>query len=287
MHRFQCFVVLAAFVWIFQIPTEVHAGIKAEAAREAAELISKRFAAETVKESAETLAVRLESLAVKHGDEVFAIARKSGPKAIRAVEQAGENAPTALRMLGRYGDEAISVVSQPKSLALAARYGDDAAEALIRHPGVAEEAIEGFGKSAATALKSLDGQNARRLAMLADEGTLAKMSRRDELLGVAGKYGNRAMDFIWRNKGTLALSAALVAFLNDPEPFINGTKDLAKVVGENIAQPIADQAARSFPWSTFYLVALVLGIAGTLWILRTRIGVIVWRKLRGDAAGSR
>lgn len=263
------------------------AGAKAEAAREAAEYITRKFTTETAKEGAETLAVRLESLAVKHGDEVFTIARKSGPRAVQAVEQAGDEAATAIRLLTRYGDDAISVASQPKSLMLVSKFGDDAAEALIRHPGIAEPAIAGLGKPAAVALKGLNGQNARRLGMMVDDGSLASISRSEELLGVIGKYGDNAMEFVWRNKGKLAVSAALVAFLNDPEPFISGTRDLATIVGDSIAQPIADQAARNFPWRTFYLVMMVLVVAATIWLTRIRLGVLLARKLSGTVEKSR
>lgn len=265
----------------------VQAGVKSEAAREAAEFVARKFAAETAEHGVETIAARLETLAVKHGDEVFAIAKKSGPRAIHAVEQAGDEAGAAIKLLSRHGDDAISIISQPKALQLATKYGDDAAEAMIRHPGVAEPAIEGFGKPAAAALKNLDGQNARRLGMMADEGSLAKIGKQSELLGVVGKQGNRAMDFIWRNKGTLAVSAGLVAFLNDPEPFINGTKDLAKVVGENIGQPLAEQAARHFPWNTFYLITLALIVGAAIWIARTRTGAVLLSKLRGGSEGAR
>jgi hypothetical protein len=276
--------VVCCFNWSINA---LFAGAKAEAAREAAEYITRKFTAETAKEGAESLAVRLESLAVRHGDEVFAIAKKSGPRAIQAVEQAGDDAATAMSLMTRYGDEAISVASQPRSLALVSKFGDDAAEALVRHPGIAESAIEGFGKPAAAALKNLNGQNARRLGMMADEGSLAQMSRGGELLGVIGKYGDNAMDFVWRNKGKLAVSAALVAFLNDPEPFISGTRDLATILGEKIAQPIADQAARNFPWNTFYLVMMVLAVAATIWLTRFRLGAMLARRLNGSVEKTR
>ena len=37
----------------------------------------------------------------------------------------------------------------------------------------------------------------------------------------------------------LAGSTALAAFLNDPEPFINGTSDLAHAISVNVIQPVA------------------------------------------------
>jgi hypothetical protein len=58
---------------------------------------------------------------------------------------------------------------------------DEATEALIRHPGIAEPVIEGFGKPAAAAMNGLNGQNARRLAMMVDDGSLAKIPQQGEV----------------------------------------------------------------------------------------------------------
>jgi hypothetical protein len=177
------------------------AGAKTKAAREAAEYIMKKFGKEAVKEGEQGIASRLERLAAKHGDEVFEAARRSGPRGISVLEDLGNNSESAMKLLARYGEKAVDVAKQPKSLGLATRFGDDAAEALIRHPGIAEPVIEGFGGTAATAMKGLNGQNARRLAMMVDDGSLAKIPQQGEVLGVIGKYGDPAMDFIWKHKG--------------------------------------------------------------------------------------
>jgi hypothetical protein len=52
--------------------------------------------------------------------------------------------------------------------------------------------------------------------MLMADGELTKVGRAQELLGVVAKYGDPAMDFIWRNKGILAGGATLTAFLANP-----------------------------------------------------------------------
>ena len=44
-----------------------------------------------------------------------------------------------------------------------------------------------------------------------------------------GRYGDRAMDFVWRHKGTLAVGTVLASFLTDPAPFLDGSRDLAGV----------------------------------------------------------
>jgi hypothetical protein len=55
--------------------------------------------------------------------------------------------------------------------------------------------------------------------MLAEDGTLARTGRWSELLAVIGRYGHRALTFVWRNKGALTVTTVVTAFLDDPEPF--------------------------------------------------------------------
>ena len=106
----------------------------------------------------------------------------------------------------------------------------------------------------------------RRLAIMAEEGELARLGRTDQLLGVISRFGDRGMDFIWRNKGALAVTAALAAFLADPEPFIEGTKDLAAIVGKEVASPFVHEAAGSADWTLIGIAAIA--IAGCYLSLR-------------------
>ena len=245
--------------------------VPTKAIQEAVEYVSKKFAADVGQESAETLSARLATLAGKHGDDAIAAFRKVGPRAFHVVEQAGKHADGAVKLMARHGDDALYVLDNPQRMSLFARYGDEAAEAMIRHKGLAAPLIEKFREPAFRALNALDGQNARRLAMLADEGTLAKIGQADKLMGVIEKYGNRAADFIWRNKGTLAVGAALTAFLKDPQPFIDGTRDLATVAGQPVADAVketARESARSTNWTMVWIAALVL--AALMLLIRTR-----------------
>ena len=76
--------------------------------------------------------------------------------------------------------------------------------------------------------------------MMIGDGAVKTGEQSAGLLDVVAKYGDKAMEFIWNNKGPLTVGAALSAFLHDPEPFIQGTKDLAveavKPVGIEIAR---------------------------------------------------
>lgn len=264
-------------LWLATGPSLAQA-VPTKAIQEAVEYVSRKFAAEAGQESAETMAARLGRLTEQHGDNAVVAFRKVGPRALQAAEQAGEHAKAAVNLMVRYGDEALWVLESPQRMSLFAKYGDDAAEALIRHKGLAAPLIEKLEAPAARALNALDGQNARRLAMLADEGTLTKLGQTDGLLGVIEKFGNRAADFIWRNKGTLAVGAALAAFLQDPQPFIDGTRDLATIAGQPVADAVketARESARQTNWTVVWIAALLL--AALLIAVRTR------RKLRPQA----
>jgi hypothetical protein len=59
------------------------------------------------------------------------------------------------------------------------------------------------------------------------------------VLAVVGRYGDRAMDLVWRHKGALAVTVVLAAFLADPGPFLAGTSDLAGVVAGTAMRPLA------------------------------------------------
>jgi hypothetical protein len=240
------------------------------AAREAAETVMQKFGREAASEGVEKLAVRLESLAVKYGDDALAAARKVGPRGVAAIESAGPQAALAAKILSREGDRALSLVDDASRLQLAAKYGDDATEALLRHQGVAKPLIETLQQPAAKALSVLDVQNGRRLAMLADSGELGRLGKTDELLNVVGSYGNRAMEFVWNNKGALTVTAGMTAFIADPESFLNGTRQLAQVIGENVIAPtvgaVAEHVAPHVNWTLVTLI--MVATLGTYSLLK-------------------
>ncbi|HUY34453.1 MAG TPA: hypothetical protein VMV69_17030 [Pirellulales bacterium] len=248
----------AILAWSVVAPSAAWAGPKTQAAREAAELILRKFGKEAAEEGVEKLTVRIEALALKYGDDAVTAARKGGPRALRAVEKAGSRGAVATKLLAREGDNALWIVERPERLKLFAAYGDNAAAAMLKHKALAEPLVSTFRQPAARALTQLDGRNARRLAMMADEGSLATIGRTDALLGVVGRYGNRAMDFIWKNKKALAATAALTAFLANPEPFIDGTVNLARDFVRPVAETIGAEAAKRADWTWLGITALVV-----------------------------
>jgi hypothetical protein len=45
---------------------------------------------------------------------------------------------------------------------------------------------------------------------------------------------------LWRNKGALAVTAVAATFIANPEPYLNGTKELAGAVVSQVARPLAE-----------------------------------------------
>ena len=269
---------------VLLVPHPCTAQGKVKLAREVAKYIMQKFGKEAARDGIETLTRKVEALAIKHGDEALMAVRKVGPRTFRLVEEAGEHGLQSIKLMAKYGDEAVWVVAKPNRMAFFVKFGDNAAEAMINHGEIAEPLLRSIGKPAAGALKAVSSQNGRRLAMLAEDGQLTKIGRTPELLDVITKYGDRAMNFVWRNKGALMVSAALTAFLSNPEPFINGAADITKVVAENTVRPIASmpgqvvsEAAKRTNWtvvivSTLCTIALLTVIR--MWIKHRRIRAV-------------
>ncbi len=227
---------------------------KSQAAKEAAEYVLKRFGRKAVREGTEVLAGRIEMVAAKHGSDVFEAVRKVGPRALPLVEEAGTHGRQAARIMARHGEQGATwVVSRPKAMKFVLEHGDEAAGVFVKHAGgITEPVVERFGPRAVRALEATGPQGGRRLAMMMADGELANVGRAEELLGVVAKYGDPAMDFIWRNKGVLAGGAALTAFLANPEPFLGATREIAQVATDGVVKPVVSGFVT--------LVSILLGV---------------------------
>jgi hypothetical protein len=268
MNRVWAALCLVAII-VSSVPVQAQG--KAAIAREIAEQLMKKFGKEAADEGLETLTRKIETVIVKYGDDGATAIKNVGPRSIGLIDEAGENAIDAVKLMAKYGDDAVWVVSKPGRLAIFVKYGDDAAKAMIKHGEITEPLINKFGTSAAAALQKVSSQNARRISMLDQAGDLSKIGRTNELLGVVSKYGDAAMEFVWKNKGPLAVATALTAFLSDPQPFIDGTRDIAQSVGTSLVQPIAEEIGRGTNWT---LVILALITIATLFV--------GWRYRRAD-----
>ncbi len=251
----------------------VRADAKTAALRETIEYVTKKFSKEAAEEGVEVFSRKVEQLAVRHGDDALQAVRNVGPRALRIAEEAGEHGAAAVRAMSRYGDDGVVwIARRPQGLELVTKYGDDAAAVLVKHHGIAEKMIAEGGEAAVRALRAVDTPQAIRLAQMAADPATAALARNGQLLDVVARYGDRAMDFIWRNKGSLTVTAALAAFVSNPQPFLDGTADLAQTVGENVILPlasipgnVAESAARSLDWTIVVVVAMTLGSLGLVW----------------------
>jgi hypothetical protein len=268
---------------------------KTKAAQEIAELLLQKFGREAAKDGVSTLARRIEQAAITHGDDVFRAIRRVGPRALPLIEQSGNQAKQVARLLSVYGEAgAVYVANRPQAMQLILRHGERAAAALVKSRGLALPVVESFGEPAIRAFQALaSAQNARRLAMMQAGGELAKIGRTPDLLAVIATWGDAGMEFIWKHKEALAVSAALAAFVADPRPFINGAKDLSQVVVENVVRPIANvpaiaaqegaaEIARNTNWTLVFLVMLapLAILATTRWGLFRPAAVLLTAGLK-------
>ena len=222
------------------------------AARRVARELVESFGREAV-EAAEP---RVARLVEAYGEEAVTVLRTVGPSGVQAMERFG--AP-GLRILARWGDDGIRLlgVEGESAVAAMARYGDGAVELMIRHPGVGRDLLAQFGSQVLR--RPLSTESVVALNRLAEP--IRASGRSAEILGVVEKFGDRACDFLWRNKGTIFLTAVLATFLNDPQPYLDGVKQLVVQPATQVAQ---DAAART-NW-TLVVLATILLVAGWLGI---------------------
>lgn len=252
------------------------ADVKTAAVRETIEYVTKKFSKEAAEEGTELMGRKIEQLAVKHGDDGLAAVRKVGPQALGLAEKAGVHSDEAVRAMARYGDDGAEwIAKRPKNLELASRYGDDAVEALVKHKEVAEPLVQELGEQGAKALAKIGPQQGRQLAMLAADPATAAMARNPQVLEVVARYGDAGMNFIWKHKGALAVSATLAAFLANPQPFIDGTADLAQIAGENLVKPLATGIGQRADWTVLGICVVaalaLLAVVRSYWRHRTEL----------------
>ena len=244
MNRLVTLMMLSLLLLIMTA-ANASADTKAKAAQELFEFVLKKFGKEAVKDGAEVFSKRVATAAARHGEEaVFAAVRKTGPQALHAIEEAGEHGGKIARLITVHGENAIVYVARkPKALELLARHGEQAGTALCKHSAIAESLIDKLGQPAVQALAKVGPQSGRRLAIMEASGELAKIGRSEQLLGVIGTYGDKAASFVWAHKGALAVTAVLATFLENPEPYINGTLQLAEPIAQIPGKLVDDVAA--------------------------------------------
>ena len=176
------------------------------------------------------------------------IVARRGDEAVDVVWRAYRRGVPALRMIERYGDDAVKLLRNPRAVSLIEKYGDDAAGAIIRHGDTAVDLIETYGDDAVRLLLRLDAREASRLyALLRGPSKLPLDGRGLKLFWEClRRHGKRALDFMWRHRKELAVAGVLAAFLAGPEPYLEGTRDLGEVVPEDAVEPPAE-TPQEFP----------------------------------------
>ena len=268
---------LITLVTLLCLGTGVQASALATGAREAAEYIVQRFGKRVPSQTADDVAREISRASARHGSDAVGFLRAAGHTGFDILEQAGPKAPDVIKLFVRRGDEAIWVVSKPEKLAIFIKHGDNAADALIKHPGIADSLITRHGGVAADALNRVSQQNAQRLGIVAQDGMLASTPRSPELLGVIRKHGDSAMEFIWKHKGSLAVAAVLGSFLADPEAYLSGAKGLAEAVPGKFLESLGKNVVLGLVLGGILIVALMPFLAGSI---RRTVGA--WRAADRD-----
>jgi hypothetical protein len=216
--------------------------VKTVVIRETAEYVFKTFSKQAAKTTLQEVTEQVTKLATRYGDDAIVALRKVGPRAYTLADNAGEHGLRCVQLLARYGDDALRLTASPTGLNLCARYGDDAAIGLIRHGEIAETLVTWGGKPAAGALKAVNGQNARRIAMLHQVGHFHSCPRSPELLSVIDQHGDRAAEYLWNHQQHLSLRDQLEKFLTDPSTYLDGAKKLVEIaLADGPAQPAQRQ----------------------------------------------
>ena len=128
------------------------AGVASTAIRDTTEAVMRKFGKEVAEESAEAVSKRVTEAAAKYGTEGLEAIGKVGPRAFGKITvEAGEHATEAVKLTAKFGEQAVWVISKPRGLAVFVKYGEEAATAVMKHPGIAEGAVERMGVPAARA----------------------------------------------------------------------------------------------------------------------------------------
>ena len=241
-------------ICIFLIGPKCFAGVASETIEETTQIVLRKFSKEVGEETAQTLSGKIAKVSADYGTDGLVAVQKVGPRSFQIISDAGSHGGQAVKLMAKHGDAAVWVIGKPKGMAIFIKYGSEAAETAITHKGVAEPLIDSFGGNAVSALKVLSPQNGRRLAMLANESTIKAGADSEKLLSVMARYGDKGMDFIWRNKGALAVGTTLSAFLANPEPFINGVQHL----GSDVVNKTGDTIGKNTNWTLVFVFGLIL-----------------------------
>lgn|GEM_PF-2322792 len=256
MHRYLIALAIATI-----LDASAWAGSKSAAAREVVEYLAGKGLAK----SAQTgLAQRIEAAAIAAGDDVFRAVRRGGIHHLQLIEQAGPLAARAATLLAVHGEAAaVHIVRKPEIMALVVRLGDDAAVAIVRHPGPAEKVLHRHGAPAAPALAAIDSRSALRLAEMAHEAPALWADPRT--FPLIARSADRAVTFLWHNRRWLHAASAINKFLDEPEPYIDGTRSLDEAPDDKPV--VGGHSPPTLEPESFLLYLLPVLLAAVAWTI--------------------
>jgi hypothetical protein len=215
------------------------------AARKAAKEVVETFAREAIERAEPRVAALIDA----YGDDAARVLRRVGAPGVAALEKHGA---AGLRILSRWGDDGIRLLASEgdDAVRMLAAHGDDGISFMIRHPGVGRDLLGHFGRQA---LKSdISTESVILLNRLAEP--IKSSGRSEAIFGVVERFGDRACQFLWRHKGTIFAAAVLASFLADPQPYLDGVKQL-------VVEPATRAAEGAVGRTDWTLVFIALGLA--------------------------
>lgn len=221
-----------------------------------------RVSGKTVDDVAATaLGKRALLVRTKHGDEAFQFIQKNGRGSLIAIEKAGEFAPDIIRLHKKIGKKAFYLAETKRGQTLIMQLGDEVAEPITKLGKKSYPLLEDFGAKAVPLLKKCDDVDVKKLNILKKHNVISQTSEGAAILDICGKYGKKGIDYVYANKKKLLTMAVLTTFITDPEPYINGVKDLGSIAITNVAAPVAQEAAKSIHWNLWIgVIILILGL---------------------------
>lgn len=231
------------------------------AARELAEELAEQAGKKAGRGFVETASVELGRIAGTCGDESFDVIRKHGIAAYRVFQKAGDDAgPYLTRAIRVHGDAALRVGQTAAGRTILREGSDAAIRAVARHGDAAIPLIRQYGDDAAEAFGNLSGLNGRRLIQAGEERLWTK-EQLQALLEPIRMRGDRAMDFIWKNRRVLAGGVLLAAFVANPDPYLNGARKLVADPIARIASGALGRIVDAIHWNLWFgAAALLLGL---------------------------
>ena len=252
--------IMVAAVAVIAFWQSVNAGavsVGGKLARDIAEGLAEQAGKKASREFVETTTVQLEKIASKCGNESLDVIEKNGIAAFRVLQSAGDDAgPYLVKAIRAYGDDAVRVAQTAAGRTILRNGSETAVRAVSRHTDAVIPLLRQYGDEGARALSQLSPANGRRLLQMVEEKSLASGDLQ-LLMRTIGQYGDKAMDFIWRHRKVLTSVTLLAAFVSNPEPYLNGAKQLGEVAAAPLVQ-FAETAAKSISWNLWVGVALMM-----------------------------